>query len=80
MIIYTINAVSEETGIHPSSLRRWETMGFIAPGRIDFGRHWIRIYQDWEIDHLKRVKDYLDDGYTLRGAFDKAREDMNKEG
>ncbi|MGO9122103.1 MAG: MerR family DNA-binding transcriptional regulator [Desulfomonilaceae bacterium] len=38
MILNGINEVSEATGIHPSSLRRWESMGLIAADLIAFGQ------------------------------------------
>jgi hypothetical protein len=71
MILNGINEVSKETGIHPSSLRRWEAMGFIAPGRISFGETWVRVYSDEDVELLKRVKRLMDEGYKLRAAFAK---------
>ena len=79
MIINGINAVAKETGIHPSSLRRWEAMGLILPGRVDFGDTWARIYEEDEIALLKRVKELMDEGYRLRAAFEKAEEEMEEE-
>jgi DNA-binding transcriptional MerR regulator len=71
MILNGINEVSKETGIHPSSLRRWETLGFIAPGRISFGETWVRVYSDEDVEVLKRVKKLMDEGYKLRAAFER---------
>jgi DNA-binding transcriptional MerR regulator len=79
MILNGINAVSQETGIHPSSLRRWESLGLIEVGRLDFGETWVRIYSDEEMELLKRVKRLLDEGMKLRPAFEKARDEINKE-
>jgi len=75
MILNGINEVSKETGIHPSSLRRWEGMGFIAPARISFGETWVRVYSDDEVELLKQVKKLMDEGYNLRRAFEKTGED-----
>ena len=72
MVISGINSVSKEIGIHPSSLRRWEAMGLIAPGRVDFGETWVRIYSEEDIALLKRVKQLMDEGYRLRAAFERA--------
>jgi DNA-binding transcriptional MerR regulator len=79
MILNGINDVSKETGIHPSSLRRWEYLGFIAPGRISFGETWVRVYSDDEVELLKHVKELMDEGYKLRRAFEKAAEDSEAE-
>jgi DNA-binding transcriptional MerR regulator len=75
MILNGISEVSKETGIHPSSLRRWESIGLIAPGRISFGETWIRVYSDEDVELLKQVRRLMDDGYKLRRAFEKAGED-----
>ena len=79
MILNGINEVSKETGIHPSSLRRWEGLGFIAPGRISFVETWVRVYSDEDVEMLKRVKRLMEDGYRLRAAFDKATEESQKD-
>jgi len=71
MVLNGINEVSKETGVHPSSLRRWEALGFIAPGRISFGETWVRVYSDEDVELLKRVKRLMDEGYKLRAAFDR---------
>ncbi len=74
MILNGINEVSKETGIHPSSLRRWEALGFIAPGRISFGETWVRVYSDQDVELLKQVKKLMDEGYKLRAAFERVSE------
>lgn len=79
MILNGINAVSRETGIHPSSLRRWEAQGLITPGRVDFGSTWVRIYTDAEVELLRRVKALMDEGYRVRAAFEKAEQAMERD-
>jgi DNA-binding transcriptional MerR regulator len=78
MILNGINEDSKETGIHPSSLRRWEAFGFMAPGRISFGETWVRVYSDEDVELLKRVKQLMDEGCRVRAAFDKGRMRTNK--
>jgi len=75
MVLNGINEVSKETGIHPSSLRRWEALGFIAPGRVSFGETWVRVYSNEEVELLKRVKRLMDEGYKLRAAFERVGND-----
>jgi hypothetical protein len=79
MIYNGIKVVSEETGIHPSTLRRWETLGLIVPGRIYFGETMVRIYTDEELGLLKRVKQLIGEGYRVRPAFDKAVAELDKD-
>jgi MerR family transcriptional regulator, heat shock protein HspR len=66
---YSISVVSKETGVHQSSLRRWEDIGLITPERIEVGRTTVRVFSAQDVDLLKRVKGLLDEGITLRTAF-----------
>ena len=79
MDLHSIRAVSRETGIHESSLRRWEEMGLLSPRRIDLGKNPVRVYTDEEMEKLKYVKDFLDAGMTVRAAFDWANTPLNLE-
>ena len=71
-----INAVSKTTGIHPSSLRRWEDMGLISPQRIDMGSISQRVFTPEDIDLLTHVKNLINSGVNLRMAFAWAMEIM----
>lgn len=66
----------KETGIHPSSLRQWESHRLMVPDRVMFGETSVRVYSEEEVELLKRAKVLMDDGYKLRWAFEKAREDL----
>jgi DNA-binding transcriptional MerR regulator len=79
MILDGIGAVSEETGLSKSSLRRYESLGFISPGRIDFGNTWVRVYSREQVALLKEVKRLIDQGYRSRSAFERAGEDIATE-
>jgi DNA-binding transcriptional MerR regulator len=71
-----INAVAHETGIHPSSLRRWESLGLFSPERIQLGATCVRLYPPQTVDLLKRVKELMDEGYRLNAAFEKAKKEI----
>ncbi len=79
MILNGVNEVSEATGIHPSSLRRWESMGLISADRIAFGQTWMRVYSDTDLELLKKVKQFMDEGYKLQWAFEKARNERSSD-
>jgi DNA-binding transcriptional MerR regulator len=70
MELYGISAVAKETGIHESSLRRWEQMGLISPERVDMGQTSVRIYTEDELDLLKQVKELVEQGIVVRTAFE----------
>jgi DNA-binding transcriptional MerR regulator len=80
MELYGINAVSKETGVHESSLRRWESMGLIRPGRVDLGKTTVRVFTKEDIDLFRKVKDLMDSGIKIRTAFEWVRADGNGEG
>ena len=80
MILNGVGAVSAETGLSKSSLRRYEALGLVSPGRIDFGDTWVRVYSPEQVAVLKKVKRLIDQGYRSRAAFDKTTAELNKEG
>ncbi len=69
MELFSINAVSESTGIHPSKLRRWEDLGLITPDRVLPGEKSVRVYRQEDISLLKRVKALMDSGIVVGNAF-----------
>jgi|GEM_PF-1051253 len=73
MDLYGIAIVSKETGIHESSLRRWEEMGLINPARVDLGKTTVRVYTAEEVALLSRAKELIDGGYKLRKALEIAK-------
>jgi MerR family transcriptional regulator, heat shock protein HspR len=73
MEFHGISVVSEETGIHESSLRRWEEMGLIAPARVDLGKTTVRVYTADDLALLGRAKELMDGGYKLRKALEIAK-------
>ncbi|MBI5251908.1 MAG: MerR family transcriptional regulator [Desulfomonile tiedjei] len=78
MAINTIGTVSEITDIHPSSLRRWESQGYIRPLRMFLSGASHRIYTDAQVELLKRVKGYLGEGYYLKAAFRLAKQNSEQ--
>ena len=58
--------------MNTSSLRRWESLGLIAPERISFGETWVRVYSYEDVELLKRVKRLMDEEYRLGAAFERA--------
>jgi DNA-binding transcriptional MerR regulator len=80
MNYYSIAAVSQELGVHGSSLRRWEKWNFIFPARMRTGKATVRIFSEDDLTVLRRAKELMDDGMDLEAAFDSAYNDfMNLE-
>ncbi|MBI5251821.1 MAG: MerR family transcriptional regulator [Desulfomonile tiedjei] len=73
MRYYGIDFVAHELDVHPSSLRRWEDNGLITPERATMGKTMLRIYDEKAMRLLRRAKESMDTGMSVREAFDKAR-------
>ena len=74
MTLYGIDFVAHELGVHPSSLRRWEENGLIAPERATMGKITLRIYDEETMRLLRRAKELMDTGMSVRDAFGLVRD------
>jgi MerR family transcriptional regulator, heat shock protein HspR len=78
MRFYGIDFVAHELGVHPSSLRRWEENGLIAPERATMGKTALRIYDEETMRVLRRVKELMDKGLSVRDAFGRAHDEIER--
>ena len=73
---YSIGDAAEICGVSAKQLRQWEEKGFIpAAERVRCGDRSYRYYDYRLIDIIRRIKAYLDQGYTLKTAAQKAAAD-----
>jgi MerR family transcriptional regulator, heat shock protein HspR len=79
MRFYGIDFVAHEVDVHPSSLRRWEENGLVAPERVVMGKTTLRIYDERTVGLLRRAKDLMDSGMSVSDAFGRAREEIEQE-
>ncbi len=64
--MYRISTVSEMTGIPRNTLLAWERRyGLLSPERNDSG---YRTYSEQDVAKLRRVKEFLDQGYKISEA------------
>jgi MerR family transcriptional regulator/heat shock protein HspR len=63
--IYVISVAAELTGLHPQTLRAYERMGLITPGRTGGGG---RRYSHRDIEHLRTIADLTASGIGLEGV------------
>ena len=49
-------------------LRYWEEKGYITPERVYSGSRGYRYYSHDDVQKITRIKDYIDQGYTLQAA------------
>ncbi len=58
-------------------LRYWEEKGHISPERIYSGSRGFRWYSPADIQRITRIKNYIDQGYTLQASAQMAAEEQS---
>jgi len=63
--VFVISVAAELTGLHPQTLRTYERMGLITPGRTGGGG---RRYSARDIDLLREISDLTSAGIGIEGV------------
>ncbi|WP_203336426.1 heat shock protein transcriptional repressor HspR [Nocardioides limicola] len=63
--VYVISVAAELTGLHPQTLRSYERMGLVAPGRTGGGG---RRYSLRDIERLRTIAELTASGIGLEGV------------
>ena len=63
--VYVISVAAELSGLHPQTLRAYERMGLIAPGRTGGGG---RRYSHRDLERLRQIADLTGAGIGLEGV------------
>lgn len=63
--VYVISVAAELTGLHPQTLRGYERMGLITPGRTGGGG---RRYSHRDIELLREIADLTSSGIGIEGV------------
>ncbi len=63
--VYVISVAAELTGLHPQTLRAYERMGLIAPGRTGGGG---RRYSHRDLELLRQIADLTASGIGIEGV------------
>jgi MerR family transcriptional regulator/heat shock protein HspR len=63
--VYVISVAAELTGLHPQTLRAYERMGLITPGRTTGGG---RRYSHRDLERLRQIADLTGAGIGLEGV------------
>lgn len=63
--VYVISVAAELTGLHPQTLRTYERMGLITPGRTGGGG---RRYSGRDIELLRQIAELTSTGIGLEGV------------
>ena len=65
MAVYVISVAAELTGLHPQTLRAYERMGLITPGRTGGGG---RRYSHRDLELLREIADLTSAGIGIEGV------------
>ena len=65
MAVYVISVAAELTGLHPQTLRAYERMGLITPGRTGGGG---RRYSHRDLELLREIADLTRAGIGIEGV------------
>ena len=63
--VYVISVAAELAGLHPQTLRTYERMGLISPGRTGGGG---RRYSSSDLELLRQIADLTGSGIGLEGV------------
>ena len=71
---FSIGSTSRMTCVTQKQIRHWEARGYIPEAtRVVCGERAYRYFSEEQIEIIRKVKSYLDQGYTLTHASKMAR-------
>jgi len=74
-----IGEASSQTKVSERQLRHWEEAGYIQPEKVVCGDRAYRRYTEKDIVLIKKIKSYLDQGFKLYVAVEKAKENLEEQ-
>ena len=76
--VYAIGEAARMTGVTIKQLRHWSTRGYIPePSRVVCGERSYRQFHSDDLQIISRIKEYLDEGYTIQTAAQKTKDEFN---
>ena len=73
-INFSIGDTAKMTGATQKQIRNWEAKGYIPTAdRVVSGDRAYRRFSLKQVEMITRIKDFLEEGYTLSAAAEKAR-------
>ena len=78
---YSIGDTAKQCAVTVKQIRNWEACGYIPEvTRIICGERAYRYFGENDLTIIRRIKSYLDQGFMLKIAVQKAREDLGMKG
>ena len=73
-INFSIGDTAKMSGATQKQIRNWEAKGYIPTAdRVVSGDRAYRRFSLKQVEMITRIKDFLDEGYTLSAAAEKAK-------
>jgi DNA-binding transcriptional MerR regulator len=77
--VYSIGETARICGVTEKQIRHWEDRGHIPhPQRVICGKRDYRQFTEEGFKLIRRIKEYLDEGFTLASAAKKAVAEITK--
>ena len=70
---FSSSEVTRQLNISLRQLYYWELKGIVRPKVVTMGSREFKRYSMEDVETLRRIKELLDQGYTLAGAMKKAK-------
>jgi DNA-binding transcriptional MerR regulator len=78
---YSIGDTAKMTGVTQKQIRNWEAKGYISEAtRVVSGERAYRRFSQEQIKIIHKIKDHLDEGFTLQAAVKKAGVEISVNG
>jgi DNA-binding transcriptional MerR regulator len=75
----SIGEAARICGVTVKQIRHWQEREYIPePQRVVCGERAYRQFEEEDLEHIKRIKQYLDAGFRLDKAAEKAAADISK--
>lgn len=72
---YSISEVVDKTGVSKSRIREWQAKDYLPEAHtISVGSRQHRRFTEQDIQVIKSIRDFQEQGFTLRAAAQKAKE------
>jgi DNA-binding transcriptional MerR regulator len=77
---FSIGEAARLCGVTVKQIRHWQDREYIPePQRVVCGERSYRQFGEEDLEHIKKIKQYLDAGFRLGSAAEKAAADILKE-
>ena len=71
-----IGEIVQQCNVSEKQLRYWQSAGYITPEKVVCGDRTYRRYRESDVVLITEIKTFLDEGFNLAIAVEKAKENL----